>query len=175
MKFHFLSSESSECSDQDGVVARSSDGNSEYQCNEVEWLCNDYPEIAQKCKRTCGKCPEEDENKIFNFPDLPEESVLRQVIENENELQQTGIYWGALKETPKLIKDFEEQINEDKTSVVINDFTIPIQENGIELEWWEREELSNEELMSPLPATIRDYQSLENIHRITGGFLNIYS
>ena len=96
---------------------------------------------------------------------------MRQVIENENDLQQTGIYWGALKETPKLIKDFEEQINEDKTSVVINDFTIPIQENGIELEWWEREELSNEELMSPLPATVRDYQSLENIHRITGGIL----
>ena len=129
---------------------------------------DDYPEnLNLKCGLLLRP---EGENKI-NFPDIPEKNVLRQIIQKNIEISKKGIDWGALKETDKLKEKFETSFNSERNAITINDYTIPIAENGIELEWWERDKLSEEELKSPLPDTIKEYQTLENIHRMTGGIL----
>ena len=127
--------------------------------------------VPQGLNLKCGDLVVPEGENSIDFPDLPSENELRGSITHTIELQTNGINWGSLKRTDKLNQDYSDQINEAGTEVVINDYTIPISENGIELEWWTRSQLTEEELKSPLPETIRDYQTLEHIHSITGGIL----
>jgi hypothetical protein len=120
----------------------------------------------------CGILDTPDENETVNFPALPSQEVLREIVEHNVDLQNRGTNWATIKYTDKLVELYSEFINEAQTEVIIGDFTIPITENGIELEWWEREPLLNEDqLRRPLPQHISEYQSLESIHSITGGVL----
>ena len=104
---------------------------------------------------------------------MPSEEVLRQTIQYNIEYLNRGIDWGKIKRTDKLNSEYESQINEVDGTVVINDFTIELADNGIELEWWDRQPLSQEQLKAPLPVNIREYQTLENIHEITGNVLSM--
>ena len=68
---------------------------------------------------------------------MPSEEVLRQTIQYNIEYLNRGIDWGKIKRTDKLNSEYESQINEVDGTVVINDFTIELADNGIELEWWD--------------------------------------
>ena len=114
-----------------------------------------------------------EENDTYQFPEMPSEEVLRQTIQYNIEYLNRGIDWGKIKRTDKLNSEYESQINEVDGTVVINDFTIELADNGIELEWWDRQQLSQEQLKAPLPVNIREYQTLENIHEITGNILSM--
>tara|TARA_Y100001958_G_C21248619_1_gene581651 strand:+ start:8134 stop:9660 length:1527 start_codon:yes stop_codon:yes gene_type:complete len=130
--------------------------------------------VPQDLDLKCGPLltPSE-ENDTYQFPEMPSEEVLRQTIQYNIEYLNRGIDWGKIKRTDKLNSEYESQINEVDGTVVINDFTIELADNGIELEWWDRQPLSQEQLKAPLPVNIREYQTLENIHEITGNVLSM--
>lgn len=82
------------------------------------------------------------------------------------------IEWDKLKYTPLLIKNHEDTINDDRTLVSINGYTIPISNNGIELEWWNKDRIySEDELKLPIPEYLRDYIQLKEIHLMSGALL----
>jgi hypothetical protein len=82
------------------------------------------------------------------------------------------IEWDKLKNTPLLVKKHGDTINADKTLVSINGYTIPISENGIELEWWNKDRIySEEKLKLPIPEYLRDYIQLKEIHLMSGALL----
>ena len=110
----------------------------------------------------------------LEFPELPSESEIRETITYNMEYLNRGINWGGIKRTDKLNNDYASDINDAENNVTINGFTIPLADNGIELEWWDRTpQLSDEQLKTPLPIQVREYQSLENIHQLTGGILEM--
>lgn len=131
--------------------------------------------IPQDLELKCGVLlTPEQEGDIYEFPSLPTEEVLRETITYNIDFMNRGIDWGKIKRTDKLNSDYGSSINEVDGTVVINDFTVEIAENGIELEWWDRTpQLTQEQLKAPLPANIRGYQTLENIHNLTGGVLSL--
>lgn len=140
-----------------------------------EILSYDNQNVPENLDLKCGALlTPDDEGEIYNFPSLPSEEILRQTISYNIDYMNLGIDWGKIKQTDKLNEEYGSEINEVDGNVVINDFTIEIAENGIELEWWDRSlQLSNEDLMNPLPVNIREYQTLENIHSLTGGVLSL--
>ena len=147
----------------------------EYSTNR-EMVKNEYlnynsENVPNNLGLKCGDLLTPEEGNIFNFPDLPEGDALRQTIQYNIELLNNGIDWSSIKQTDKFNELYNEQVNQTDNTVTINEFTIPISDNGIELEWWDRTQLSEDELKTPLPPNIREYQSLENIHQITGGVL----
>ena len=82
------------------------------------------------------------------------------------------IEWDKLKNTPLLVKKHGNTINANKTLVSINGYTIPISENGIELEWWNKDRTySEDELKMPIPEYLRDYIQLKEIHLMSGALL----
>ena len=126
--------------------------------------------VPQDLNLPCGPLLIPEGENTYNFPALPTEDELREVIQYNIDYLNRGIDWSAIKRTERSISEYN--IQEGDTSIVIDDFTIPLSERGIELEWWERDQLSNDQLKSPLPINIRNRdQILENIHRITGGIL----
>ncbi len=126
--------------------------------------------VPENLNLICGDLLTPEGEDSYDFPDLPTSDVLRQTIEyNVNNLN-NGIDWSAIKRTDLSVSELNIQPTD--TSVVINDYTIPVSDSGIELEWWTRTQLSNDQLKAPLPVNLRGYDDiLENIHRITGGTL----
>ena len=127
--------------------------------------------VPSNLKLKCGELLTPEEGSVFNFPELPEGEVLRQTIQYNVDILDKGINWSTIKRTEKLNELYNEQINQTDNTITINDYTIQLSENGIELEWWDRTKLSVDELKNSLPTNIREYQSMENIHQITGGVL----
>ena len=127
--------------------------------------------VPQDLNLKCGTLLTPEGENSYNFPDLPTADILRETIQYNVDYLNQGIDWSTIKRTDKLNSDFGPQINEVDNTVVINDFTIPLSENGIELEWWDRTQLTDDQLKQPLPVNIREYQTLENIHLMTGGIL----
>jgi hypothetical protein len=86
--------------------------------------------------------------------------------------EQVGIVWNHIKFTPLLEKLHSNGMNQDKTIVIIRGYSIPISDEGIELEWWsEKRNLSEEELKRPIPIYLRDYVDLKTIHSSTAASL----
>jgi hypothetical protein len=81
------------------------------------------------------------------------------------------IEWNSIKRTEGLTSLYEAEINESNTSVVINGYTIPISENGIDVEWWQNNNLTEQQLKEILPENIRRYINLASIHQEKGGIL----
>jgi len=131
--------------------------------------------VPQDLNLKCGPLlTPEQEGGTYDFPDLPTEEVLRQTISYNIEFMNRGIDWGKIKRTDKLNSEYSSSINEADGTVVINDFTVEIADNGIELEWWDRTpRLTQQQLKAPLPGNIKDYQTLESIHSLTGGVLSL--
>ena len=128
--------------------------------------------VPQDLNLQCGPLLTPAEGDIYDFPESPSEDEIREVINYNMEYLNRGINWGAIKRTDKVNSEYADDINETDGTVTINEFTIPLSDNGIELEWWDRTpQLTEEQLKAPLPANIREYQTLENIHGITGGVL----
>ena len=127
--------------------------------------------VPQDLNLQCGELLTPEGDRTYDFPDLPTSDILRRTIEYNIENLNKGIDWSSVKRTEKLTSEYGSNINETENNIVINDFTIPLSENGIELEWWDREQLTQDQLEQPLPTIISEYNNLENIHRITGGVL----
>ena len=112
--------------------------------------------------------------ETFDFPELPSDTEIRETITYNIDYLNRGINWSGIKRTTKLNDDYADDINEIDNTVIINGFTIPLSDNGIELEWWDRTpQLTEEQLKTPLPVNIMEYQTLENIHQLTGGILEM--
>lgn len=136
-------------------------------------LRNYGPEaVPQNLDLKCGALLTPDEDESYYFPDLPSEEILRQTITYNVDYQNRGINWGSIKRTDKLNNEYSSDINDVDGTVTINGFSIPLSENGIELEWWDNTQLTREQLKAPLPTNIKEHQTLENIHQITGGVLS---
>ena len=127
--------------------------------------------IPQDLDLPCGELVAPEEGNVYKFPDLPSEDTLKQTIDYNVDYMDRGIDWSKIKKTEKLESNYANQIDETNNTVVMNDYTIPLADNGIQLEWWDRPQVSDEQLKLILPSYIRDYQKLENIHKITGGIL----
>ena len=139
-----------------------------------ELLTYNNENVPQDLNLKCGELLTPSQTgDTFEFPELPTNDEIRQTITYNIEYLNRGIDWTSIKRTTKLNSDYSDSINETDNTVTINDFTINLADNGIELEWWDREpQLTDEQLKTPLPANVRQYQSLENIHEITGGILS---
>lgn len=138
-----------------------------------ELLTYDNQNVPTDLNLKCGPLltPSQD-GDTFEFPDVPSSDEVRDTITYNVEYLNRGIDWSSIKRTTKVNSDYADSINEIDGTITINDFTIDLSENGIELEWWDREpQLSEEQLKAPIPTTIREYQTLENIHQLTGGVL----
>lgn len=86
--------------------------------------------------------------------------------------EQVGIVWNHIKYTPLLEKTYSGGLNQDKTIVIIRGYSIPISDEGIELEWWsQKRNLSEEELKRPIPSYLRQYIDLKQIHLSTAASL----
>tara|TARA_B100000575_G_scaffold285149_1_gene280072 strand:- start:10 stop:1551 length:1542 start_codon:yes stop_codon:yes gene_type:complete len=143
-----------------------------------EYSSGDVPDIMLKCGNL--HVPEEGDMDPIT---LPSSDVLNRVIEHYINLNKNGINWSAVKRTDgleKYIEGLDEdgfEINIEETEITVNldgaPYTIDIADNGIEVEWWDGRDtnLSEEELMSPLPAYIREHYDLLEIHKMTGGIL----
>tara|TARA_Y100000590_G_scaffold209878_1_gene237812 strand:- start:2282 stop:3826 length:1545 start_codon:yes stop_codon:yes gene_type:complete len=136
-----------------------------------EYINYDNENVPSDLNLKCGELLTPEEGNIFNFPELPNSEGLRQTITYNIELLNKGIDWSTIKRTDKFNDLYNEEINSIENTVTINDYTIELSDNGIELEWWDKTKLSEEELKKPLPPTLMEYQNLENIHQITGGVL----
>lgn len=136
----------------------------------IEYTSDNVPDVELKC----GPLHVPESGKTMNGLVLPSSDVLEQVIQYNTELNDNGINWSAVKETDGLING-DYQFNEGRNGIIVNwdgiDYTVPIAENGFEVEWWERDPLSEEELMSLLPTYIREFYSLDEIHKMTAGIL----
>ena len=83
------------------------------------------------------------------------------------------IEWDKVKYTPLLVKKHGDGINQLRTMVSINGYSIPISERGIELEWWGEGIIYKEEdLKMPIPEYLRDYIQLKEIHLMSGALLH---
>lgn len=131
----------------------------------------DNQNVPQDLNLQCGPLATPDDGETLNFPPLPTEEVLREIINYKVDIQNRGINWGTIKYTDKLVELYGSDINDAQTEVVIGTFTVPITPNGIELEWWERQQLNENQLMAPIPSNIAIFTSLDNIHEMTGGIL----
>ena len=47
------------------------------------------------------------------------------------------IDWNSIKLTDGLTDLYEGEINEAKTAVTLNGYTVPLRDTGINVEWWE--------------------------------------
>ena len=56
------------------------------------------------------------------------------------------IEWNSIKLTDGIKSLYEGELNEANSAVVINGYTIPISENGIEVEWWENNSLTEDQI-----------------------------
>lgn len=83
------------------------------------------------------------------------------------------INWNSIKLTNGLTDTYDVIINENQTEVNINGYSIPLSENGIEIEWWNNP-LSEEEIKELIPKGIRNYIDLNTIHQEKGGILGSY-
>jgi hypothetical protein len=140
-----------------------------------ELLTYDNQNVPQGLDLKCGALvsPESDGDTI-EFPEIPSESEIRETVTYNIGYLNLGINWSSIKRTDKLNNDYASDINETDNTVTINGFTIPIADNGIELEWWDRTpRVTDEQLKTPLPIQVREYQTLENIHQLTGGILEM--
>lgn len=137
-------------------------------------LIYDNENVPSDLDLKCGPLfTPQDTGQTIMFPELPSDQELRQTITYNIEYLNRGIDWSSIKRTTKLNSDYSSSINEVDGTVTINDFTINIADNGIELEWWDRTPpLTETQLKAPLPQNIKNVQSLENIHSITGGVLS---
>lgn len=81
------------------------------------------------------------------------------------------IDWNSIKLTDGLTSLYEAELNDANSAVLINGYTIPISENGIEVEWWENNSLTQEQIKQLLPENIRRYIDLGTIHQEKGGIL----
>ena len=131
----------------------------------------DSENIPQDLNLTCGSLITPTGDNTYKFPKLPTKDDLQRVIDYNIDYIDRGIHWGKIKRTEKLEEEYSENIDEVNNNVIINDYTIPLSDNGIQLEWWDRPQLTDEQLKRVLPTYVRDYQTLENIHQITGGIL----
>lgn len=118
----------------------------------------------------CGGLINPEDDVTMNFPSLPSQFELRNAINTLADQDNIGINWGAIKNTDKLREMSNIEINEDENIVTINDYNIPLADNGIELEWWDST-YNEDQLKLPIPSNIRDFQSLESIHQTTGEIL----
>lgn len=83
------------------------------------------------------------------------------------------IEWDKVKYTPLLVNKHGDGINQLRTMVSINGYSIPISERGIELEWWGEGIIYKEEdLKMPIPEYLRDYIQLKEIHLMSGAILH---
>ena len=83
------------------------------------------------------------------------------------------IEWDKVKYTPLLVNKHGDGINQLRTMVSINGYSIPISERGIELEWWGEGIIYKEEdLKMPIPEYLRDYIQLKEIHLMSGALLH---
>lgn len=83
------------------------------------------------------------------------------------------IEWDKVKYTPLLVNKHGDGINQLRTMVSINGYSIPISERGIELEWWDEGIIYKEEdLKMPIPEYLRDYIQLKEIHLMSGALLH---
>ena len=127
--------------------------------------------VPQDLELKCGELVTPTGDSIYRFPDLPNGDTLERTIKYNVDYLDRGINWTSIKRTEKLEDLYGNNIDEVNGTVIINDYTIPLSENGIQLEWWDRTQLTEDELKQILPAHIRNYQSLENIHTVTGEVL----
>ena len=118
----------------------------------------------------CGALVTPENEDIINFPNLPTDFELRNAVNTIAEQEKIGTNWGAIKETDKLRESYNDQIDGNAKTVTINDYIIPLSEDGIELEWWNRT-YTEEELKQAIPENIRQFQNLNVIHETTGGIL----
>lgn len=81
------------------------------------------------------------------------------------------IDWNSIKLTDGVTSLYEGEVNEGKTAVTINGYTIPINEQGIEVEWWEGNSLTDKQIELLLPENIRNYIDMGSIHQEKGGLL----
>ena len=119
----------------------------------------------------CGRLIKPEGTDTYKIPNLPSQEELKQSINYNINYLERGIDWTKVKNTEKLKERYPDQIDETNNTVVINEYTIPLSNNGIQLEWWDRPQLSDEALKEFLPRYIREYQNLANIHKMTGGIL----
>ena len=126
--------------------------------------------VPQNLNLPCGPLLTPEGEETYNFPELPTENVLRQAIQFNVDYLNQGIDWSAIKRTDRSISEYNIQATDE--TILINDYTIPVSDNGIELEWWTRDQITDDQLKSPLPINLRDNEVLERIHRITGGVLS---
>ncbi len=119
----------------------------------------------------CGDLITPGQDDSINFPSLPTEIQLKEAIDQNIEIEDIGIDWGSIKETNKLRELYNDQINGTNQTVTINNYTIPLSNEGIELEWWDKT-YTNDQLKLAIPENIREYQDLNVIHQTTGGILN---
>ena len=73
------------------------------------------------------------------------------------------IDWNSIKLTDGITSLYEGEINEGNTAVTINGYTVPITENGIEVEWWENNTLTENVLKELIPEDLRRYIDLSII------------
>ena len=84
------------------------------------------------------------------------------------------IDWNSIKLTDGLTSLYEAELNDANSAVLINGYTIPISENGIEVEWWENNSLTENQIKELLPENIRRYIDLEPYTKKKEEFLVMY-
>ena len=138
-----------------------------------------YRKVPTLDNLKCGKLAKSSDGKVVNFPAMPTRKDLRGVIlssKGDISIYQAAIDWKKVKLTPLLQKKYAKQISNDKSILTIKKKKIPIAENGIQIEWWDKKKKSytEEELLSLLPENIRPYVDLKFIHGPTGALLEQY-
>ena len=150
-----------------------------------QYTSENVPRVQLKCGQVHSPGP----GVTMEFPLPPSSDVLEQVILYNIDLNDKGINWSAVRRTEafetyidELGEDSGSFINVDGTeaTIVLEDGTtriIEIAENGIDIDWWNRDPLSEDELLSPLPTYISERENiLDQIHGLTGGILqNIFT
>ena len=130
---------------------------------------------------TCGDLvvPQEGETEI-DLPNLPNPDQYQQATEVDTSLNNIGTDWSKVKLSDKLIELYGSSIISSESILVLNDVnnnlvSIPIANNGIQLEDWNPDIVYTEgNLRSMIPDDI-GYVDLETIHNETGGVLqNIF-
>ena len=130
----------------------------------------------------CGKLAKPKTEKegglgFIKFPVAPTRAELRKVILSSTDkgisIYRATIDWKKVKLTPLLRKKYTQQISADKSMVNLSNGRIPIADNGIQLEWWEKKtkNYTDEELLTLIPGNIRAYVDLKFIHASTGAGL----
>ena len=107
---------------------------------------------------------------FMNIPNLPNFSQAEEGYNKNKGINTTGRQWDKIKLTPLLVNTYGGTINETNTVVTIDGISVPLDVNGIEIEWWNTS-YSEEDLKNILPDTIRDFMELEEIHKTTGQLL----